>query len=227
MICLTQNLPEIYAESVSLAKIKSTFSAYSNYPKIALFWVQTDNEGKATALLSLMEKNFCVYAQSVNEELSLFIKSQDFDLIFADEEVSNALGVQGEKVCALSFEAKGEEKNQTPINPREIYEIFKSEFKLNELEFIADLSHRLRHGSAFCVWQKTGAAVVQTAPKTAVITGIAVSKNERGKGVGSEILEKIKTQTSGKIFVCCKEEVLPFYLKNSFKQIGFCKIGRI
>lgn len=227
MIKLVDCLPETNAQSVALARIKCTFSAYPNYPKIALFWAQTDDEGRVNALLSLMERTLCVYAEGVNEELSLFIKSQDFDFIFADEQIADALFLRGERVCALRFEANGEEEAKEQTNPREIYEIFKNDFKLNELEFIADLSHRIRHGCAFCVRGENAAAVVQRAGKVFLLTGIAVKKEARGKGVGSEILNEIKTKAKGEIFLCCEEKVLPFYLKNSFKQIGFCKIGRI
>lgn len=227
MISLVDKLPQISDDSVALARIKCTFSAYASYPSIALFWAQTNEGGKAIALLSLMDRALTLYAESVNEELLLFIKSQDFDFIFADEKIADALGVKGEKFCALKFMASGEETRQEKASPREIYEILKEDFKLNELEFIADLSHRLRHGCAFCVKKQNAAAVVQCADPLFLLTGIAVKKEARKTGIGSEILKEIKNKTKGEIFLCCEKGVLPFYLKNSFKEIGFCKIGRI
>ena len=227
MICLTDKLPRVMAESVALARIKCTFAAYGNYPKIALFWVQTNEDGRVTAIISLMERTLNLYAENLNEELELFVKSQDFDLVFADKEIAEGLNLKGETFCALKAVTNGEKGNKNDINSREIYEIFKEDFSLNQLEFIADLSHRLRHDCAFCVKSESGAAVVQTAENLCLITGIAVDKTVRKKGEGSKILNEIKQNFKGEIFVYCKMEVLPFYLKNSFEKIGFCVLGRI
>ena len=105
--------------------------------------------------------------------------------------------------------------------------MFKEDFSLNELEFVADLSHRLRHDCAFCVKSENGAAVVQRNENLFLITGITVNKSAREKGEGSKILSEIKQSVKGEIFVYCKMDVSPFYLKNSFEEIGFCVLGRI
>ncbi len=227
MIKLIDKLPRINKESVALAKIGCTFCAYGAYPKIALFWQQTNESGEITALFSLLDGNLTVFAQEVNEELRLFIKALSPATVFAEEETAINLGVVGQRVNVVAFFSRGNSPQENQTDVRKIYNHFKNDFNVSETEFIADLSHRLRHDAAFCVLKNEGAAVVQRAGNIALITGICVEKEGRKKGLGSEILKEIKTAFSGRLYACCEDSVLPFYLKNFFEQIGFCILGRI
>ncbi len=227
MIKLIDKLPEIKEESVALAKIGCTFCAYGNYPKIALFWQQTNENGEITALFSLLDGNLTVFAKEVNEELRLFIKALSPATVFAEEKTAVSLGVVGERVNVVRFFCNGFHKPQKSVDLKRVFALFEKAFSLKKDEFIADLSHRLRHGAAFCVSKNGGAAVVQRAGENALITGICVESESRKAGLGSEILGDIKNNFSGELYACCEDSVLPFYLKNSFEQIGYCIIGRI
>ena len=227
MIKLIDKLPEIKEESVALAKIGCTFCAYGNYPQIALFWQQENENGEITALFSLLDGNLTLFAQGVNEELRLFIKALSPATVFAEAKTAERLGVKGEQVNVVRFFCGGNYEPQKSADLKRIFALFKKDFNINGDEFIADLSHRLRHGAAFCVLKEKGAAVVQTAGENALITGICVESKDRKQGLGSEILGDIKNSFSGTLYACCEDSVLPFYLKNSFEQIGYCIIGRI
>ena len=227
MIELVNKLPEIKEQGVALARIGCTFCAYGAYPKIALFWQQKNESGEITALFSLLDGHLTVFAREVNEELRLFIKALSPATVFAEEETAINLGVVGQRVNVVAFFSRGNSPQGNQTNVRKIYNHFKNDFNVSETEFIADISHRLRHGAAFCVLKEKGAAVVQRAGDSALITGICVEKEGRKKGLGSEILKEIKTAFSGRLYACCEDSILPFYLKNSFEQIGFCVIGRI
>lgn len=227
MIKLIDKLPKINKESVAVAKIECTFCAYGNYPKIALFWQQENENGEIVALFSLLDGNLTVFAKEVNEELRLFLKALSPDTVFAEAETAESLGIKGEKVNVVRFFGSGNFEPQQNADLKRIFALFKKEFKLNGDEFIADLSHRLRHAAAFCVLKEKGAAVVQTAGENALITGICVENEGRKVGLGSEILGDIKNSFSGTVYACCKDSVLPFYLKNSFEKTDTAIIGRI
>ena len=227
MIRLIDKLPRINAESVAAAKIESTFCAYGNYPKIALFWQQENESGEITALFSLLDGNLTLFSNGVNEELRLFIKALSPVTVFAEAETAERLGLKGEKVNVVRFLCGGNYEPQKNADLKRIFALFKKEFKLNGDEFIADLSHRLRHGAAFCVLKEKGAAVIQTAGEKALITGICVENEGRRSGFGSEILRDIKNSFSGTAYAFCSDSVLPFYLKNSFEKTDTAIIGRI
>ncbi len=227
MIKLIDKLPEINEESVALTRIECTFCAYENYPKIALFWQQEKESGEITALFSLLDGNLTLFAQGVNEELRLFIKALSPATVFTEAETAERLGIKGQQINVVRFRCNGAFKPLNGADLKRIFALFKKDFNINGDEFIADLSHRLRHGAAFCVLKEKGAAVVQTAGKNALITGICVESESRKAGLGSEILGDIKNSFSGTLYACCKDSVLPFYLKNSFEKTNTAIIGRI
>lgn len=227
MIKLIDKLPKINKESVALARIECTFCAYGNYPQIALFWQQENESGEITALFSLLDGNLTLFARQVNEELRLFIKALSPATVFTEAKTAERLGVKGEQINVVRFLCSGTFKPQQNADLKRIFDLFKKDFNINGDEFIADLSHRLRHGAAFCFLKEKGAAVVQTAGKNALITGICVENESRKAGLGSEILGDIKNNFSGTLYACCNDSVLPFYLKNSFEKTDTAIIGRI
>lgn len=227
MIKLIDKLPKINEKSVALAKIGCTFCAYGNYPKIALFWQQERENGEITALFSLLDGNLTVFAREVDEELRLFIKALSPATVFAETKTAERLGVKGEEANVVRLFCSGFLKPQKSVELKRVFALFEKDFNLKKDEFIADLSHRLRHGAALCVLKEKGAAVVQTAGENGLITGICVDGESRKNGLGSEILEDVKNNFSGTLYACCKDSVLPFYLNNSFEKIGTAIIGRI
>ncbi len=227
MIRLIDKLPEIEDESVALVKIGCTFCAYGNYPKIALFWQQENERGQITALFSLLDGNLTVFAKEVNEELNLFIKALAPATVFAEEETALKLCVKGERVSVVRLFCNGSDRPQKSVDLERAFALLEKDFVLKKEEFIADLSHRLRHGAAFCILKENGAAVVLSTGENALLTGICAQKEHRKTGLGSEILGDIKKAFSGRLYACCKDSVLPFYIKNSFEKTGSVIIGRI
>jgi len=227
MITTVDTLPPITCESVALVRIRCTFSAYGNYPNIAHFFKQENESGEIISIVSQLDSNVTVWSTAPDEELKAFILTLSPLSVFADEPCAKALGVNGEKLCAAVRESiLGKSIHSFDTNA--LYEFFKDEFDIDRLPFIADVSHRLRHGAAVCVTENFGAAFMQQSGDLGYITGISVTKESRQKGRGSELIEKlVSCGDNKKIYVCFKKELLPFYLKNNFKEITPCVIGSI
>lgn len=224
MISLVKILPDANGESAALARIKCTFSAYGNYPDIALFWEQTDENGNLISLISRLEENVTVWSEKVDDELESFIAALGAATVFADEPVAMALGITGKRLCAVA--ATGGTGGYANISTDRLYSVFKQEFDIGRDSFIADVSHRLRHGAARCIAEDDSAAFMQLGESCGYITGVAVDKHRRKKGQGSALLSRlISGEGKIRIYACCSERVLPFYLKNNFVEITPCVIG--
>lgn len=227
MITLINTLPEVAADSVALARIRCTFCAYGNYPDIALFWQQTDDSGELVAVLCSIDNNMTVWSRDADNELKAFISASGASTIFAEADVAQFLGIKGERLCAvMTLSSTG--STESTVNINTLYEIFKDEFDINRVEFIADISHRLRHGGGKCVIIENSAAFMQLSQSCGYITGVVVSAQNRLKGQGSALLsELLKTKKEIPVYACCSDKVLPFYLKNNFFKITPCVIGSI
>ena len=88
----------------------------------------------------------------------------------------------------------------------------------------ADLSHKIRHGYAFCATLNGAAAVVSHLfGGSAVLSGVAVLPQLRGKGRGRQLLAALPALLPGvrRFYVCCAPQTEPFY-----KACGFVKTGQ-
>ena len=227
MITPINALPHLSFESVALARIKCTFSAYGNYPNIARFFKQEKGNGEIVSLISMFEGNVTVWSVAPNEELKSFLLTLCPLTVFADEPCAVTLEIKGERLCAAIIKGR-QGKSEHSFDTNTLYEQFKEEFSIERLPFIADASHRLRHKAAVCVTREFGAAFMQQGENIGYITGIVVSPNNRLEGQGSLLLKKLITcEKEMQIFSCFKKELLPFYIKNNFKEITPCVIGSI
>ena len=227
MITLISTLPEVEADSAVLARIKCTFCAYGKYPDIALFWQQTNDSGKIISLLCSFDNNMTVWSKSADAELKNFISAIRATTVFAEADVAASLGVRGDSLYAV-MTLSGATDTKNIVNTDALYEIFKGEFNIVRAEFIADVSHRLRHGSGKCVIKENSAAFMQLSETCGYITGIVVAEKDRFKGQGSALLgELLELNKQMKVYACCSEKVLPFYIKNNFSKISPCVIGSI
>lgn len=88
----------------------------------------------------------------------------------------------------------------------------------------ADLSHKIRHGYAFCATLNGAAAVVSHLfGGSAVLSGVAVLPQLRGKGRGRQLLAALPAVLPGvrRFYICCAPQTEPFY-----RACGFVKTGR-
>ena len=87
--------------------------------------------------------------------------------------------------------------------------------------FIADLSHRIRHGTAAaCVYKSAVCVMPYITDSGALICGVATEPNSRGSGFAgicvAALIDKVKLPS----FVVCEKELVPFYKKFGFTEWG-------
>lgn len=234
MITLTKEIPTLKVESAAYTKICCGAAAYAPYEKIALFWVQTDEDKNVTAVISLIDNVMTLFNNGGDLfELSEFIKYISPKGVFTDLKTANALGFKIETPC----ESLIIRPPYNTVGAAEDTE-FSLDFAVDTVAarlnigvrdvFKADLSHRIRHDCATFVTTEHSAGFALYSESNAIISGIAVAENTEKSGVGSATLKAIQTKIGNRpLFVCAEDKNVPFYLKNGFTIIERCAYCRI
>ena len=83
------------------------------------------------------------------------------------------------------------------------------------------MTFRVLHGCAHFVTENNSGGLLFTGDNNAIINGIAVARDNRGKGQGSRIVKLLLSRAQNKnVYACCTEKNKGFYLKNGFSLIG-------
>ena len=235
MITLTKALPDINVRNVAYVRLMCLYAAYRDYDKIALFWVQQDGEKPATALISLIDNAMIICRNGGDtEELKAFINAIAPANIFTDVDTANALGLKIILECASLYKEPPFDTARKTENTYEglsrVYDILSKHLDVGARDgFIADMSHRIRRGTAGYVTSKYSAGVILFCDNYATLAGIAVESDDRRKGLGTatlnRLLEIIKERT---VYICAEYKNVPFYEKNGFavkSKVAYCKLG--
>lgn len=178
---------------------------------------------------------------------TLISKSDDYVTIYGDDfapdELKKFLSVIGAKGISLSVSAaqklglpytvykvlKSETGSRIPANfsPQtdEVYEILKmgedGDITLPErTAFMADLSHRMRHGTAVAaVYKGTACVVPYISEGGGLICGVSAGQS-RGQGFAGMCVAAAVYKVEKPCFVICREALMPFYKKYGFSDCG-------
>lgn len=219
---------------MAFVKLVCTFAAYRDYDKIALFWMQTDDNNTPTALISLIDDNMTVcFSGGDIEELKTFINAISPTNIFTDLQTAKALGLEVVLECASLCKEPPFDTTQKIENTYEglsrVYDILSKHLSVGAREgFIADISHRIRRGSASYVTSKYSAGVILWNENFATLAGIAVESDSRRKGLGTSTLNRLlETIRERTVYICAEYKNVPFYEKNGFvveSKVAYCKL---
>lgn len=225
MIKLIDKLPEYDKTDFAYAKLCCNFAAYKEFNKIALFWAQNDQNNKVTALLSMIDGSLTLTENGADlSELKVFISALGPKIILCEEYLADTLNLKKDNVYTVlkseaPYDTLGATEN-TGEGVMRLYDMLKNDFPLEKDGFLADVSHRVRHNSAFFVTSSFGAALCLYCENFAVINGICVSAEKRGTGLGSAILKRVKSGARNKPIFVASRNADNFYLKNNFKVCG-------
>ncbi|MBQ0083923.1 MAG: hypothetical protein KBS52_04080 [Clostridiales bacterium] len=231
MIKLIDSLPSYGKTDLPLVRIHCNFAAYGNFPKIALFWAQTDEKGKVTALLCMIDGSLTVTENGADtDELREFISALGARDILCSKELAEKIGFEIFKICTV-LRADPPHKTENAIENtgegvNRLYEMLKNDFELEKEAFLADVSHRVRHNCAFFVTSPFAAGLCLYSEKFALINGICTLKEKRGTHIGSAVLARIKSGIRQKPLFVASQNADNFYLKNNFTvcgQAAYCK----
>ncbi len=234
MVTLIKEIPTLDICSAAYIKVCCAAAAYSEYEKIGLFWKQTNEDGKITALISLIDNSMtiCNIGGDI-EELRAFIKCIGPSLVFTELNTANALGLNIGTVCDTLFidppyDFEDAAENTYAGLDYAYKTVTERLYVGDEAAFKADISHRIRHNCASYVTTPLSAAFLLYCDEGAILSGIAVKKESAGKGIGSATFKRVLMMArTRRVYVCAEEKNTPFYLKNGLKIIercAYCKI---
>ncbi len=87
--------------------------------------------------------------------------------------------------------------------------------------FIADLSHRIRHGTAAaCVYKAAVCVMPYITDSGALICGVATENKSRGSGFAGICVAALVDKINRPAFVICEDALVPFYKKFGFTEWG-------
>ena len=234
MITLTKEIPVLNVESAAYTKISCGAAAYAPYEKIALFWVQTDENNTITAIISLIDNVMTLFNNGGDLfKLGEFIKYISPKGVFTDLNTANSLNFKIETPCE-SLIIRPPYNTADAAKDTEFSLDFAVDTVASRLNigvrdvFKADLSHRIRHDCATYVTTEHSAGFALYSGDFAIISGIAVLKTCEKSGVGSATLKAILRKIGNRaLLVCAEDKNVPFYLKNGFTIIERCAYCRI
>ncbi len=214
--------PDVKDNSIENIKILEN---YNNYSDIALFW----KEKESNLYFSLLDGNMVISGNPLDvEETKSFLSLISPKCIFADFDFFKITGLteNTEKVNVLYKKAKEYKEDKSDIfNSKQVYDIFKSaKLDVPQYEFFAtDYCKRLNGGNLKYYGIRDKAVAVTIGKGNVILNGIASCQ----KGLGSIVLRGIESLNADKsIFLSAKDDVLPFYIKNGYKVIGFAGYRR-
>ncbi len=224
---LSTDTAERFGVSSVTAKITGLFTAYGAEGRLADFYTQ-DREGVLTAVMCRFEGQMLLSAsyEAELEELREFLPVV-CNRVTATDTFIKALGyrVSGTAIC-LERQSTAAYTEPEPFSHPSTDAVFNmlsegedGDIALPDREsFCVDVSHRMRHGAATAVLNKSGVAVCGFMSRNAaLISGVAVRPDMRGRGEGVRLVEELMSRLGGrKCFALCSPERRGFYEKCGF-----------
>ena len=199
----------------------------------AQFWEQTNEAGDRTAFLSKYygSVTVCARPEVDAEELSAFLRAIGFSALIGPAAALSDFSEEGETGCVMTLgpgqnlaaePAKGPYTLTWDDGYRAFYEVL-GESNPGYLEgsfedFLTDLSHRVRHGTAHTVLLEengtpaaTAAALVET-ERTVFLGAIATRPAFRGRHYASTVLSALRERYDGRtLTLFCRPDKQAFY----------------
>jgi predicted N-acetyltransferase YhbS len=83
---------------------------------------------------------------------------------------------------------------------------------------------KLDQGTAFIA--RDGAVVgtvrlIEVEPQTVIVEDMLVKEERRKDGIGGRLMEAAMNARGGTLYLCCHDEIIPFYERFGFSQVEF------
>lgn len=217
MISLINTLPEFAGLSAEMVKINCLFDSYKNDSNV-MFWAQDGDN----CVIAMTDGNMIIHNNNADfEELSEFISVLSPVCVFSDSQTLEKLSLipdENINVVYKKADLEGQAVSDT-LSSDELYRLLDVDgLSLPDYpHFAVDFCRRLNHGFAkyFAIKDKCAVITFNSGDK-AIINGLASHE----KGYGTVAIKGILQKNYGKDFLaCCRDSVLPFYLKNGFKKL--------
>ncbi len=198
---------------------------YKLYKDIALFWKESDSN----FYISMLDGNM-IFSGCPKDlaEIKEFLAMISPSSIFGDYDTLKLLGLEDktERVNVLYTKAnKSISEKSDVLSSKDVYDILTDgKLDMPQYEYFAvDFCHRLNKGRLKYFGIKNKAVALSIGETNVLINGVASLE----KGLGTKVLKGVLNENIGQgVFVCCKDAVKPFYIKNGFKDLYFAGYWR-
>ncbi|MBR3593201.1 MAG: hypothetical protein IKL44_00860 [Clostridia bacterium] len=202
-------------------KIASTIAAYGTGRPFCTAWRQDET------LICRVDGNMTIYGDDFDaEEIRKFISAVGAKTLSCSVSAAEKLGYPYKKYTVMrSSRGMAAPADFSPASD-EVYRLLSEgtdgDIALPERDaFMADLSHRVRHGTAMAAVFKSAVCVVPfMTDYGALICGVATEKTARGSGFAGMCVSATVQKLARPTFVICSEGTIPFYKKFGFSEWG-------
>ncbi len=201
-------------------KIAASIKAYGTGKPFCTVW-QTGE-----TLICKIDSHIIIYGDDfVSDELKKFLSVIGTSSISLSVSAAEKLGFPYTKVnileCKKGFSAAADFAPSCDT----VYDILNTgtdgDIVLPErTAFIADLSHRIRHGTACAATYKGTVCVAPYITESAALICGVCAGDSRGSGFAGVCVSALVNHLSLPTLVLCRDSLLPFYKKFMFEKIG-------
>lgn len=229
-------ISEYEVKDIYSVRIFSLLCAYGCKYPFARFYRQTDENDRATAVLSVLDGNITVSFiedGADKRELSEFISVIGFSSVLCSDD----LHIE----CAYTSGAvmSNDKKIEIPCDYTVIDEYpylfdlynFIDYGEKNFESWYVDISHRIRHNAAKAVSLNIGGQIISSAifssiyKEDAVLTAVQTKPEYRKMGYASSLVSAMCCDIRGTVYIMREENINEsFYKKLGFKNIGKWRI---
>ncbi len=202
-------------------KIASSINAYGLSKPFLFAWKQ------GNTLICRIDGNMTIYGDDFDsEEIRSFISAVGAKTLTCSVAAAEMLCYEYKTYNVL----RSDKGMSVPVDFKsscdEIYSLLREgedgDVSLPErTAFIADLSHRMRHGTALAATYKSAVCVAPFLTESgALICGVATEKGARGNGFAGMCVAGMVQKLARPTFTVCSDELVPFYKKFGFTEWG-------
>lgn len=221
MIKLLTNFAEGPIADPNYIKIASSINAYGLQKPFLFAWKQGET------LICRIDGNMTLYGENFDsEEIRSFISAVGAKTLTCSVAAAEMLCYEYKTYNVLRSDKGMSVPMDFSPSTDEVYRLLREgedgDIALPErTAFIADLSHRLRHGTALAGTYKSAVCVVPfIAEGGALICGVATEKGARGSGFAGMCVAGTVNKLARPTFTICTDELVPFYKKFGFTEWG-------
>ena len=232
----------VSGDDIFACRIACLLDSYGTGYPFLCFYVQTDDDGRAVSAVSEYYSDMTVMLteHSDTAELSEFLPMRGFSSVLAERPLLTQLPCEEGVIMRLadrerlfSLSPCGAADIETQPDLRELWRLLKScedeSFRVPAYEeFLPDISHKLRHGTALCAaavldGRPVGAAMtVAQSSRCAVIGAVCVKKEYRRRGLGSLCIRELCSRLGGREIYIMRDRNKneDFYRSLGFENAG-------
>ena len=217
MISLINQIPVTPNLSAEMVKINCLYDSYKSDPSV-MFWAQDNDK----CVIAMTDGNMIIHNNNADIlELLEFVDVLSPACVFSDIDTLKAINRIPDENINVVYR-KADVEGFTPcdeLKSDELYVLLDVDgLSLPDYpHFAVDYCRRKNLGFAksFAIKEKC-AVITFNSGNNAIINGLASHE----KGYGSIAIKGILQKNYGKdFFACCRDSILPFYLKNGFIKL--------